>query len=183
MKRTCMKLALLTIALLLYACAGGPTPEPTTSVSNVALRCEKLNESAFTYADLGLQPSALAHSPIAALTFSSDNTNLLIAYAFAQPDIPGKLVQLRISDHQPVRSVSLARLTLGLTLFTEEADRILSAAPKTCTDKTFPQYTCWDVWGWNTTTGQPVDVPNGSNSDLHDLALSGDGKWLLKTEL
>jgi WD40 repeat protein len=181
MKRTWIKLALLAIALLLYACAGSPTPKPTASVSNVAPRCEKLNESAFTYADLGLQPSAVAHSPIAALTFSPDNRNLLIAYTFAQPDIPGELVQVRISDHQPVRSVSLARLTPGLTLFTEEGDRILSAAPKTCPDKTYyAQDTCWDVWGWNTTTGQLVDVPNGFNAGLTDIALSGDGKWLLK---
>lgn len=183
MRTTCVRLAILTIALLLCACAGSPPSETTASVSGFGKQCKNLGEVKFTHNDLGLQKGAEAHSPIAALTFSPDNTRLWAAYTFAQPDVPGELVQVRTSDWQSVSSVSLVRLTLGLTLFTENADRILSAAPKTCTDKSFAKDTCWDVWGWDTTSGQLVDVPNGSNTDLRDLAVSGNGQWLLKIAL
>ncbi|MEW5717745.1 MAG: hypothetical protein AB1817_03890 [Chloroflexota bacterium] len=114
------------------------------------------------------------------MTFNPDNTRLLIAYSFAQPDVPGELVQIRTLDWQLVSSVSLARLTPGLTRFTAKTDWILSAIPKACTGREFAKETCWDIRGWDTTSGQPVDVLNRPDTDLYDLVISGNGQWLLQ---
>ncbi len=177
--RTLIRFGLFAIALLLSACSGSPLSEQGSPDS--ARQCPKYGESSFAYADLGLQRETEAHAPIAALSFNPNNMNLLIAYTFAQQNLLGELVEVRISDLQPVRSVRLARLTPGLTLFTQNADRILSAEPKTCEDKRFAEDGCWDVHAWSTVTGLFVDVPNGSNTGLTNLAISGDGQWLLKT--
>ncbi len=46
-----------------------------------------------------------------------------------------------------------------------------------------PQSGTWDVLVWNTATGQLISAQRNPYTDLHDVSISKDGKWILTANL
>lgn len=176
-----IKWACVVLAVWICGCAISPPSEP--SASDSALHCDNRGKSTFGYSDLGLKQREGVQPQVAGLTFAPDNSRLLIAYTFDAPNLPGELIQVQISNNHVLRSITPGHLTLGLTRFTEDTERIFSATPKICSDPRFSDKTCWDVLAWRTATGESVGMPEDTNTDLRDIAISGDGQWLLKAML
>ncbi len=174
---------IVPIILLVALSACNTSPQPESKVSGPAPNCQDRIETEIRIGQLGLKNETVGKAQVAALIFTSDENTLLVAYAFDEPAAVGQLAQIQIIDHRVIRTVPLGRLTVGLTRFTEDTELILSAAPKACPFNAALDEACWDVRVWNTVDGKTMEMPEGTNTNLRDIAVSGDRKWLLKTEL
>lgn len=168
----------LVVVLGLSGCMRSvPFPnQPTGSVQT----CHNQVETDLVYSKMQTSSPLGTNPQVVALTFTPDDARLMVAYAHGQ-DRFGELVEIHSTDHRLLQSRKLDVLTSGLTFFSEDARYILTATEKDCKDKVMPDDKCWDVRIWETETFHPLEIPEGFNWNLRDIALSGDGKWLLKT--
>jgi WD40 repeat protein len=165
----------LTIAL--FACNATNSGNDKGIQQTAVCTTDFVRTIAYTQSSI---PGATIPPQVAAVTFSPYGKRMLIAYSFGEEQT-GAIAQVSVSDGKQTQSTLIGHIASGLTRFSRDGTRMVSAAFKPCSR--FNQTRCADIQVWDTQSGQLISVPRAPSMGLEDIAISSDGHAILTAQV
>lgn len=172
-----LKLMFILFLILLYGCS-----QRSTSIESAVI-CSKIEEKGIEYPVTQKdQPNFKSAFQVAALSFTASSNSILIAHISLSENL-GRVTELSVPALQVINSFTINELSPQFTHFSKGGRLIISAAKTECPDLPYTKNsTCQQVKVWETSSGRLWWMPTTASVDLHDLAISDDGKWVLRVK-
>lgn len=167
------------VPILVLVCTGAAL----LGCSAMITPCRQQAELRFNHQDLNIEESRGLAIRISALNFSQDGQSIWVGYDDNQLTTPDDLAQVEIPDLKVSHHIILERLAADFTQLSRNNYRVIGLVPHECPDiPCHKNDSCWAEAVWDTTSGKNVSVGPRVGTNVHDVALSEDGRWVVLSE-